>query len=69
MGGREASTESSEWETDYGEEEDVEVEEVREEPVEEGSPVRPGDLLVSARPFIYAIQPQFKSKVCDWCFL
>jgi len=35
--------------------------------VEEGDPVKPGDTLVVAEPFVYAIQPQFKSKVCEFC--
>ena len=35
--------------------------------VEEGDPVKPGDTLVVALPFVYAIQPQFKTKVCEYC--
>ena len=35
--------------------------------VEEGGPVNPGDTLVVALPFVYAIQPQFKTKVCEYC--
>ena len=37
------------------------------EVVEEGDPVEPGDTLVAALPFVYAIQPQFKTKVCEYC--
>ena len=37
------------------------------EVVEEGDPVKPGDTLVVSEPFVYAIQPQFRSKVCDFC--
>merc|ERR1719189_1176824 len=37
------------------------------EAVEEGDPVHPGDTLVVAEPFVYAIQPQFKNKVCENC--
>ena len=37
------------------------------EVVEEGDPVKPGDTLVAALPFVYAIQPQFKTKVCEYC--
>ncbi len=35
--------------------------------VEEGEPVRPGDTLVRATPFVYAIQSQFRTKICDYC--
>jgi len=35
--------------------------------VEEGEPVGPGDTLVRAKPFVYAIQPQFRTKICDYC--
>ena len=66
MGIKEDSSEESEWETDE-EEEDI-VDGDSEAVIEEGCPVKPGDLLVAARPFVYAIQGQFKSKVCDWCF-
>ena len=38
-----------------------------DEVVEEGDPVKPGDTLVVSEPFVYAIQPQFRSKVCDYC--
>ena len=38
-----------------------------QEVVEEGDPVHPGDTLVVAEPFVYAIQPQFKNKVCENC--
>ena len=68
--GDEGSSEEDEWETD--EEDEVtarEEEEVLEEAIEEGSPVQPGDVLVSARPFVYAIQQQYRSKVCERCFL
>ena len=70
MGVKEDSSESeSEWETDEEEEDIVDEDEGDSEAViEEGCPVKPGDLLVAARPFVYAIQGQFKSKVCDWCF-
>ena len=72
MGVKEDSSESeSEWETDEDEEEEDIVDEDKgdsEAVIEEGCPVKPGDLLVAARPFVYAIQGQFKSKVCDWCF-
>ena len=37
------------------------------EVVEEGDPVKPGDTLVVSEPFVYAIQPQFRTKVCDFC--
>ena len=37
------------------------------EVVEEGDPVKPGDNLVVSEPFVYAIQPQFKNKVCENC--
>ena len=37
------------------------------EAVEEGDPVKPGDTLVVSEPFVYAVQPQFRSKVCDFC--
>ena len=67
MGERDESGEESEWETD--EEEEGDNEDEGEAVIEEGCPVKPGDLLVSARPFVYAIQGQFKSKVCDWCFV
>ena len=70
MGERDESGEESEWETDEEGEGDNQDEESEDEAViEEGCPVKPGDLLVSARPFVYAIQGQFKSKVCDWCFV
>ena len=72
MGERdESGEEESEWETDEEEEGEKQDEEDSEDEavVEEGCPVKPGDLLVSARPFVYAIQGQFKSKVCDWCFV
>merc|ERR1712130_778181 len=70
MGERDESGEESEWETDEdGEGDDENDESEKEVVVEEGCPVKPGDLLVSARPFVYAIQGQFKSKVCDWCFV
>ena len=71
MGERGDSGEESEWETDEeGEGDPQENENEENEPVvEEGCPVKPGDLLVSARPFVYAIQGQFKNKVCDWCFV
>jgi len=29
--------------------------------------VKPGDTLVRSKPFVYAIQPQFKNKVCEYC--
>ncbi len=35
--------------------------------VEEGEPVQPGDTLVRAKPFVYAIQSQFRTKICDYC--
>ena len=35
--------------------------------VEEGEPVEPGDTLVRAKPFVYAIQPQFRTKICEYC--
>jgi hypothetical protein len=35
--------------------------------VKEGEPVRPGDTLVRATPFVYAIQSQFRTKICDYC--
>ena len=72
MGERdESGEEESEWETDEEEVGDNQDEEESEDEavVEEGCPVKPGDLLVSARPFVYAIQGQFKNKVCDWCFV
>ena len=68
MGIKEDSSEESEWETDEDEEEEDIVDGDSEAVIEEGCPVKPGDLLVAARPFVYAIQGQFKSKVCDWCF-
>ena len=37
--------------------------------VEEGDPVEPGDTLVVAEPFVYAIQPQFRTKVCENCLV
>jgi len=40
----------------------------QEECIEEGCEVRPGDVLVSGLPFVYAIQPEFRHKVCDRCF-
>lgn len=71
MGERDDSGEESEWETDEEGEGDPQENENEENEavVEEGCPVKPGDLLVSARPFVYAIQGQFKNKVCDWCFV
>ena len=69
MGVKEDSSEESEWETEEDEGGSVDEDEDDSEAViEEGCPVKPGDLLVAARPFVYAIQGQFKSKVCDWCF-
>ena len=38
-----------------------------DEVVEEGASVRPGDTLVVSEPFVYAIQPQYKNKVCENC--
>jgi len=35
--------------------------------VEEGDPVKPGDNLVVAEPFVFAIQSQFRNKVCEHC--
>ena len=35
--------------------------------VEEGDPVKPGDTLVVAQPFVFAIQSQFRNKVCENC--
>jgi hypothetical protein len=35
--------------------------------VEEGESVQPGDTLVRAKPFVYAIQSQFRTKICDYC--
>jgi len=35
--------------------------------IEEGDPVKPGDTLVVSEPFVYAIQPQYKTKVCEYC--
>ena len=35
--------------------------------VEEGEVVRPGDTLVVSRPFVYAIQPEFRRQVCENC--
>ena len=46
---------------------DIKIEAGLEEVVEEGDPVQPGDTLVVAEPFVYAIQPQFKNKVCENC--
>ena len=37
--------------------------------VEEGDPVEPGDTLVAAEPWVYAIQPQFRTKVCEKCMV
>jgi len=37
--------------------------------VEEGDPVEPGDTLVVAEPFVFAIQPHFRTKVCEKCFV
>ena len=41
--------------------------EIEEEVIEEGEPVKAGDNLVVAEPFVYAIQPQFRTKVCEFC--
>ena len=47
---------------------EMELEDEEEtEVVEEGDPVQPGDTLVVSEPFVYAVQPQFRSKVCDFC--
>jgi hypothetical protein len=35
--------------------------------LEEGDPVRPGDTLVRATPFVFALQPQFRNKICEYC--
>ena len=37
--------------------------------VEPGQPVRPGDTLALAQPFVFAIQPQYRQKVCENCLL
>lgn len=43
------------------------LEDVDVEVVEEGDAVEPGDTLVVAEPWVYAIQPQFRTKVCEKC--
>jgi len=63
--------EESEWETEEEEEEEETklIPLVNEEVVEEGHPVSPGDVLVAAQPFVFAIQPEFRNKVCEKCFI
>jgi len=48
-----------------GDKRSVEMAEV----VEPGQPVRPGDTLALAQPFVFAIQPQYRQKVCENCLL
>jgi len=40
-----------------------------DEVVEEGDPVKPGGVLVRSEPFVYAIQPHFRTKVCENCLI
>ena len=47
--------------------EDDDHDDAEDDVVEEGDPVKPGDNLVVAEPFVFAIQSQFRNKVCEHC--
>ena len=46
---------------------DEDQEDSEDKVVEEGDPVKAGDTLVVAEPFVFAIQSQFRNKVCENC--